>query len=152
MVISLPTISIPHPGRLDKNCGHHNRKTGEYHYHYERCREKPTTQKKGKITGKVVKVRDGDTIVVSPIERGKFFVCRLHGIDTPETPKYTRKGKLSKSGQPFGREATNELKKLILGQKVEVTLTGAKTYNREVCLIQKNGKDINLEMLKRGYA
>ena len=49
-------------------------------------------------------------------------------------------------------EASRELKKLILGQTVEVTLTGSKTYKREVCLIKKDGIDINLEMVKRGYA
>ena len=34
---------------------------------------------------------------------------------------------------------------------MEVTLTGDKTYNREVCRIYKDGIDVNLEMVKRGY-
>ena len=32
-VISLITFSDAHPGGLDANGGHYDRKTGEYHYH-----------------------------------------------------------------------------------------------------------------------
>jgi endonuclease YncB( thermonuclease family) len=102
---------------------------------------------KGEILqGKVMQVKDGDTVVISLIEGGQFFICRLYGIDTPETSKKT------KPGQPFGEEAAKELKRLILGQTVDVELTGAKTHNREVCIIKKGSMNINLEMVKRGYA
>lgn len=98
------------------------------------------------IDGKVMQVKDGDTVVISPATGGEFFVCRLYGIDSPET------GKRGGAGQPYGEEALRELKGLVLGQNVQVVLTGQKTYNREVCLIEKDGLDINLEMVKRGYA
>lgn len=98
------------------------------------------------LQGKVMQVKDGDTVVVSPVNGGQFFTCRLYGIDTPEITH----GK--KSGQPYGNEAAKELKRLVLGQTVEITTTGAKTYNREVCIIQKDGQDINLEMVRKGYA
>jgi len=104
------------------------------------------------LTGKIIKVTDGDTVIITPIEGGAFFKCRLYGIDAPETPKISRRGRLMKPGQPYGEEAARELKKLILGETVEVTITGAKTYNREVCRIHKDGMDVNLEMVKRGYA
>jgi len=93
-----------------------------------------------------MQVKDGDTVVVSPTEGGQFFTCRLYGIDTPEITH----GR--KIGQPYGEEASKELKRLILGHTVEVTTTGAKTYNREVCIIKKSGQDMNLEMVKKGYA
>lgn len=38
---------------------------------------------------------------------------------------------------------TRELKKLILRQNVEVTLTGQKTYKRGVYIIKKEGMDPN---------
>ena len=38
-VISLTSFSEAHPGGLDANGGHYNRKTGEYHYH-----RKPATK------------------------------------------------------------------------------------------------------------
>jgi micrococcal nuclease len=100
------------------------------------------------MQGKIMQVKDGDTVVVSPVGGGEFFTCRLYGIDAPETPH----PRFGKAGQPYGEEATKELKRLILGQDVEVTTTGQKTYRREVCLIKKNGTDINLEMVRRGAA
>lgn len=98
------------------------------------------------LQGKVMQVKDGDTVVISPADGGQFFVCRLYGIDAPETAKR------GKPGQSFGEEAKKELKALVLGQLVDVELTGSKTYNREVCIIRKNGVNINLEMVSRGYA
>lgn len=98
--------------------------------------------------GKIMKVKDGDTVVVSPVQGGEFFTCRLYGIDAPEIAH----GRFGTGGQPYGDEATKELKKMILGQIVEVTTTGQKTYKREVCIIKKDGTDINLEMVKKGAA
>ncbi len=103
---------------------------------------------KATMQGKVMQVKDGDTVVIQPEEGGQFFTCRLYGIDSPEIAH----GKFGKGGQPYGEEASKELKGLILGQSVEVTTTGAKTYKREVCIIKRDGKDINLEMVKRGAA
>lgn len=98
------------------------------------------------IKGKIMQVKDGDTVVIEPEEGGAFFICRLYGIDTPEIAH----GK--KPGQPYGEEAMTELKRLVLGQSVNVELTGAKTYRREVCVIRKDSVNVNLEMVKRGYA
>ncbi len=97
------------------------------------------------IRGTVTKVSDGDTIVVRPFS-GKLFKCRLYGIDTPEI---SHNGIV---GQPYGNAAERELKNLILHTTVDITLTGDKTYEREVCIIKKMGVDINREMVIRGYA
>lgn len=94
----------------------------------------------------VVRVKDGDTIVVSPTSGGGQFTCRLYGIDAPEI------GHGRKPGQRFGEEAMRELKRMISGKIVEVELTGQKTYNREVCRILVNGESINLSMVRSGYA
>lgn len=99
------------------------------------------------IQGTVAKVIDGDTVVIShSIVGGNKFTCRLYGIDAPETPKR------GKRGQAYGREADRELKNLVLGYRVDITLTGDKSYNREICIIKKDDVDINLEMVNRGYA
>lgn len=98
------------------------------------------------VSGKIMRVKDGDTVVVAPEDGGQFFTCRLYGIDAPET-SHGRK-----PGQPYGEESAKELKKLILGQTVDVTLTGQKTYKREVCMISKDGMNVNLEMVRRGFA
>jgi len=92
------------------------------------------------IEGIVTKVKDGDTVVISPLSGENQFTCRLYGIDAPE------------AGQMFGDEAREELKALIFRQQVRVTLTGKKSYKREICLIETDGMDINWEMVARGYA
>ena len=40
---------------------------------------------KNLLTGKAIKITDGDTVVISPIEGSSFFKYRLCGIDAPET-------------------------------------------------------------------
>jgi len=98
------------------------------------------------IKANVVQVKDGDTVVVVPEEGGQGFICRLYGIDAPEVAHG------GKEGQPYGEEAKNYLKRLVLNETVLVKTTGQKTYGREVCLIWKDHTLINLEMVKAGYA
>jgi len=98
------------------------------------------------LDGVVVKVKDGDTVVVEPIGQDNSFICRLYGIDAPEISER------GKPGQPFGAEASNELKSLIYWQTVNVEITGQGKYRRQICLIHKDNADINQEMVKRGYA
>lgn len=95
---------------------------------------------------RVTAVKDGDTVVIAPADGGEPYPCRLYGIDTPETPKR------GKPGQPYGEEATEELKRLVLGKVVTVALTGEKTYNRQVGVLHADGTNVNLEMVRRGYA
>ncbi|MEO5358772.1 MAG: thermonuclease family protein [Nitrospirae bacterium YQR-1] len=98
------------------------------------------------IKAHVLKVYDGDTVVVAPLDGSRRFICRLYGIDAPEISN------MSQKGQPYGIEALQELKKIVTGHTVEVTVTGDSSYNREICLITKDILDVNLEMVKRGYA
>ncbi|KJU87804.1 nuclease [Candidatus Magnetobacterium bavaricum] len=95
---------------------------------------------------KVVRVKDGDTVVLSPGLGRQPYTCRLYGIDSPETVKPNA------PGQPYGREAAEKLQQLVLGKEVEVALTGDKSYDREVCVLRLNNKDINLRMIELGYA
>ena len=99
-----------------------------------------------KSTGVVEQVTDGDTVLIRPADGKKPYRCRLYGIDAPE------KGNEKREGQQYGGEAEEALEKLIGGKTVKILLTGEKTYNREVCIIYLNGADINLEMIKLGYA
>lgn len=94
----------------------------------------------------VTQVKDGDTVVIETLADDTSFTCRLEGIDAPETSGN------GKRGQPYGEDATEELKDMVLNQQVQVTLTGQKSYRREICLITKDGIDINREMVARGYA
>lgn len=62
-------------------------------------------------------------------------MCRLYAIDAPE-----RK-------QPFGTEAAVGMEKLLGDEgRLKVTLTGSKSYGREICVLARDGKNINIEM------
>lgn len=98
---------------------------------------------------KVVRIIDGDTIVVSI--RGKQEKVRLIGIDTPETvdPR--------KPVACFGKEATAKLTSLIKGQYVKLMddkLQGNKdAYKRLLRFVyMENGIFVNKEMISQGYA
>lgn len=101
---------------------------------------------RNKSTGKVESVTDGDTVKIRPLDGGKPYRCRLYGIDAPET------GSRDRPGQQYGGEAKEALEKLVGGKIVKILLTGEKTHNREVCIVYLDGADINLEMIKLGYA
>jgi micrococcal nuclease len=82
----------------------------------------------------VCSVRDGDT----------FKLCngasvRIAGIDAPELK------------QPMGLESRDFLRRVILGQDVQLVCKG-KSYNRQVCSVSKNGLDVQKEMVGRGWA
>ena len=105
----------------------------------------------GKKPGKqrdciVEKVKDGDTVTVRSLPGDEQYTCRLYGIDAPELEHPDRKG------QPYGVEAKHELEKLVYKEQVRVIFTGDKSYNREICFVEQEGKSMNLEMVRKGYA
>lgn len=92
-----------------------------------------------KIVGKVVGVSDGDTVTVLDENKVQHKI-RLEGIDAPE------------SKQDFGDKARKNLSDLVFGKSVTVISNKKDKYNRVVGKIMLDGKDINLEQLKSGYA
>lgn len=88
---------------------------------------------------RVVGVMDGDTVEVSDRQRSSFR-CRLYGIDAPE------------SGQPFGQAAKSALSDAVYGKDVSITITGEDRYERKICKIGYAGYDINVGMVRTGYA
>ncbi|MFZ0449785.1 MAG: thermonuclease family protein, partial [Desulfatiglandaceae bacterium] len=93
----------------------------------------------------VIKAYNGDTIQVKG--QDALFTVRLAGIDAPELS--TRE---SEEDQPFGREAKTYLESLILNKQVSIKGYGEKSYGLmwgEVFLGKTN---VNLEMLRAGYA
>lgn len=85
---------------------------------------------------KVVSVQDGDTITFRRIGR-----VRLFGIDAPE------------NAQPFGHESKNHLTQLVLGKEVKcVKIKTNERWGRTVCILVKDGVNINEQMVKDGFA
>ncbi len=100
---------------------------------------------------KVKYVVDGDTIVV---QKGRQeSTIRLLGIDAPEIA-HEKYGKTK--GDCYGKEATDFLKEEIGGQNVvllEDPNAGDKDkYGRSLRYVLADGKIINAEMVRNGYA
>lgn len=102
---------------------------------------------KGFIYSKVKRIVDGDTIKA---ECGsKVYTVRLLCIDTPETVK---KGV---SLQPYGKQASEKLKELLLNKKVTLVFEKGvyDRYDRLLAyVILKDGTCVNAFMVKQGYA
>lgn len=104
------------------------------------------------VTGTVTKIVDGDTIhLITPEQT--ILKVRLYGIDAPETDKINNHtGQISKEGQPYGEESMNALANKIMGKKVKVDILDIDKYRRMVGMIYLDVRNINLEMVREGYA
>ena len=101
----------------------------------------PTTQTKASelLTGKVVRVADGDTITLLVDETQHRI--RLHGADCPER------------GQPFGTRAKQFTSNLVFGQTVTVRVVDVDRYKRLVCRVTlPEGRDLSEELVRAGLA
>lgn len=108
-----------------------------------------TPTKQIRVTYKVTKVVDGDTINV--LVDGKSRPVRLIGIDTPETvdPR--------KPVQCFGKEASDKTKELLTGKNVALeadpTQGDTDKYNRLLRFVfLEDGTHINKLLISEGYA
>ncbi len=93
----------------------------------------------GQITGKVVSITDGDTLIVreSPT---KSVTVRLVHIDAPE------------KGQAFGTRARQALGEMTYGKDAEVVGISKDRYGRTLGEVFVEGKSINLELVRAGFA
>ena len=94
---------------------------------------------------KCTRVTDGDTITV--ITDGQKFTIRLVGIDAPEKSH----GK-HQPGQPFSQSSTKYLASLVLNKHVDIVSYGTDRYGRTLGVVYVDGKDVNLEMVRAGFA
>ena len=95
--------------------------------------------------GEVTRVLDGDTLALATREGTKLRV-RLYGIDAPEVRHEEM------AGQPYGKEAKAALAALALGRRVTVEIVEIDAHRRMVGIVYRSGVDINLEMVRIGYA
>jgi endonuclease YncB( thermonuclease family) len=101
----------------------------------------------GQYTGQyqVTRVIDGNTIRI--ISYGKKTTVRLVGIDAPEVSHSK-----NTPGQPFSEAATKHLAGLVLNKTVEIKSYGPDRYGRTLAEVVVDNSNINIEMLKAGYA
>ena len=91
------------------------------------------------LTGRVVRVADGDTLSVLDKHNTQYKV-RLHGIDTPER------------NQRYGKSAWNALSAMVSGKTVGVVVLGKDSYGRTDGTVYLDGTNINLAMVAAGHA
>ena len=89
-------------------------------------------------TGKVVGVSDGDTITV--LVNKTSVKVRLYGIDCPE------------GGQDFGNRAKQFTSGMVFEKTVTIEVHDTDRYGRTVANILVNGKSLNEELVRAGYA
>ncbi len=91
------------------------------------------------ITGKVINVKDGDTIVLLDGDN-KQHTIRLAEIDAPE------------KAQDFGQVSKQNLSTLIFGKNVTVKVTTTDKYGRSIGNVYLNNLWINLKQVEDGLA
>ncbi len=94
------------------------------------------------IEGKVISVKDGDTIVI--LFDGKPLVIRLAHIDCPEIKKK----------QPFGNAAKKFTSDFCFGKIVKVENDGKFDRNQRLIAVvyDENGINLNRQLVKAGLA
>lgn len=107
------------------------------------------------IKGVVSGITDGDTLTVRD-EVGKEYEIRLFAIDAPETSCHYKNPAAddycTDQAQPYGKSAKQYLTKLVYGKQVIVRLGQGASYNRLIGTIFIGDMDVNLQMIKEGYA
>ncbi|WP_072576544.1 thermonuclease family protein [Suttonella ornithocola] len=99
----------------------------------------PFSKRESKTTCFLQKVIDGDTVIAICDKR--HLHIRLQGIDAPESLQY-----------PWGKQSTLALQKY-LPNKFYLQPTGIDKYKRQLgILYNQNHENINLKMVKTGWA
>ena len=104
------------------------------------------------VEGTVIEVTDGDVLKVETAEGTKLNIG-LYGIDAPEVQRINlMTGRIIKRGQPYGKSSYEVLKAKVLRRKVKVDIMSINKYKEMVGIVYLNGRDINLEMVRGGWA
>jgi micrococcal nuclease len=90
-------------------------------------------------TAKVIKITDGDTIVVLNRNMQQIKI-RLEGIDCPE------------SHQEFGEKARQATAGLCFGREVEIRKSGTDRYGRTLAFIYVGDVCVNKQLIIQGMA
>ncbi len=113
--------------------------------YHEQISDSLKHSKKHEALFQVVKVYDGDTILVKKDDI--VFPIRLVGIDAPEI----RHGNHQKS-QPYGKKSKKYLAGFTKDKKVNLVSYGLGGFNRVLAEVFAGSTNVNLEMVKAGLA
>ena len=137
--LSFAPLAQGHPGGLDKNGCHVDSKTGKQHCHKKKefdPAKRPHPGDEGVLFGPLVRVIDGDTLVVKI--QGAEVEFRLSGIDAPEID------------QPFGVQARDGLAAIIGTEQCVLVPLDHGSYGRLVAYLWIGDVNVNEELMRRG--
>ena len=100
-----------------------------------------------KIKYKVIRVVDGDTIVI--FYNGKRKKVRLLCVDTPESVHPDKK-----RNTPLGRRASKYTKKRLLGKYISLVFEKKKKdyFKRLLAYVFIDNQNFNIELVKKGWS
>jgi micrococcal nuclease len=91
------------------------------------------------LSGSVVKITDGDTFRLLTDDNSEIRI-RMNGIDAPEKK------------QDYYQVSKNALGNYIFQKRVRLATTGKDRYGRVLATVFIDGQNINLAMVRDGYA
>lgn len=92
---------------------------------------------------------DGDTVVLFVDGRTQMKI-RLSSIDAPES-SHTNK-QVGRVGQPYSDNSGKYLASMVQGKAVDAYCFETDKYGRNVCELFVDGRSVNREMVKQGWA
>lgn len=92
------------------------------------------------LTGQIVEVIDGDTLILREDAKGQKVTVRLAAIDAPEKT------------QPAGAASRRMLSEAVFLQTVNVETRGRDDYGRTLGVVYVMGESINLRLVREGWA
>ena len=98
---------------------------------------------------RIVYVDDGDTVVGLDAANDQKKI-RLASIDAPES-SHTNKER-GRIGQPFSDNSKRFLESMVKGKTVGTHCVDSDRYGRLVCELLVDGKSVNAEMVRSGWA
>ena len=91
------------------------------------------------LIGRIVSISDGDTLTLLDENNSRHRI-RLAGIDAPE------------KNQDFGQKSKTSLSALAFGQSAKADCRKKDRYQRQICTVEVEGKDVGLEQIRAGMA
>jgi endonuclease YncB( thermonuclease family) len=149
LICLLSGHTLAHPGAVDNDGCHRERRTGTHHCHPERVQHvqkkpeydsehPPKPGDEGVFYGPLVAIVDGDTLKAKV--QGVVMKFRLQGVDAPE------------HDQPYGAKSTSLLSEITRGQNLVFVFSDVDAYGRIIVQAWVGKMNINAEMVRRGAA
>ena len=137
-----PRIKAEHEAghEAEHEAGHEAEHEAGHEAEHEAEHEADDTRAGARPRQRVVKVIDGDSLVLRPADGGRTYEVRLYGIDAPE---YKQAG---------GKRARRALDDLVYNKRVTIRQVDEDTHGRVVAWVDLGETSANLYMLRQGHA